>query len=269
MPEYPFADDLEKACRHCATIARAKVENWWKQNLVPELEDPTATVTFIAIKGRTYAVTAWHVIDFFREAAVNDGVYPEGYFLPARPGFFMPPPWTAPLPDIGLCPIDPGLPARIGKHAFELEPKPVPTFPVAYALAVGFPTMSKTLHPEPEGNRVALQCVHAIAEGVGSVAESDQIQFLSAIEKKPFTASLSGLSGGPAFWSDGAVFGLLGFGKQAMDLEPKEGEDTLYSEPRVHFLCQRASYETFAEWAAYADATFPRERDALNRKIQG
>jgi hypothetical protein len=52
-----------------------------------------------------------------------------------------------------------------------------------------------------------------------------------------------------------------------MDVQPKEGEETLYTGPRVHFLCQRAAYETFLEWATYADAAFARERDALNRRM--
>ena len=56
------------------------------------------------------------------------------------------------------------------------------------------------------------------------------------------------------FWSDGNKSALLGFVKEAMDVQPKEDEDTLYTGPRVHFLCQRAGYETFLEWATYSDA---------------
>jgi hypothetical protein len=274
MPQFAFADDLQNACKYCATIARARTADWWKRNLVPEPGDPTATVTFIRIKGRTYAVTAWHVIEIFREAAVEDGVDVEGYFLPAKPGVGIgppfvqaPQPWTAPRPDVALRPINPEVPARIGKQVFELTAAPVPTFPVPYALAAGYPTMSKAVHPEPQGERLAMQCVHAVAEGVGSGPEGDQVQFLSSIDERPATVSLSGLSGGPVFWSNGNESGLLGFVKEAMDVQPKEGEDTLYTGPRVHFLCQRAGYETFLEWATYADAAFAQERDALNRRI--
>jgi hypothetical protein len=49
MIEILFADELERACKYCATIARAKVKDWWKRNLIPEPEDATATVTFIAL----------------------------------------------------------------------------------------------------------------------------------------------------------------------------------------------------------------------------
>jgi hypothetical protein len=37
----------------------------------------------------------------------------------------------------------------------------------------------------------------------------------------------------------------------------------------VHFLCQRADYQTFLEWSIYADNAFRRERDALNRLATG
>ena len=74
MAEYPFADDLKGACKYCATIARARTEDWWKRHFVPEPEDPTATVTFIEFEGRTYAVTAWHVVEIFSDAAKREGL---------------------------------------------------------------------------------------------------------------------------------------------------------------------------------------------------
>jgi len=244
--------------------------------MIPETQDPTATVTFIRLEdGRTYAVTAWHVIEIFRHAAIADGADPESYFLPVAPGimigppFIQPPkPWTAPRPDICLRPIDPDLPAHIGKAFFEFRTSPTPSFPVLYALAVGYPTLSKSPHLDQLGERLAMQCVHAIAKGVGSAQESDQVQFLSSIEEQPPAESLSGLSGGPVFWSDPNSYGLLGFIKEAMDVKPKPDEDTLYDGPRVHFMCQRADYQMFLEWAAYADEAFPREREALNRAIK-
>ncbi len=96
MSDLAFADDLIKlACKCCATIARAKVQNWWKRKFIPAPNDPTATVTFVAFDGRTYAVTAWHVIEIFKEAALSEGIrHPEGYFLPAKPGVGIGPPFV-------------------------------------------------------------------------------------------------------------------------------------------------------------------------------
>jgi len=106
--------------------------------------------------------------------------------------------------------------------------------------------------------------VHAIAEGVGSSADSDQVQFYSEVRRDKISGDVNGMSGGPVFWSDGEAYGLLGFVKDAM--AELDGNSEM---ARVHFICQRADYDTFAAWAAYADDTFPKERAALNARIKG
>jgi hypothetical protein len=68
----------------------------------------------------------------------------------------------------------------IAKEAFEFYPDAKPPYPVAYAVAVGFPTAAKTDRTAPLGNRLAMQCVHAVAEGVGA----------------PESAALPGVGGG-------------------------------------------------------------------------
>jgi hypothetical protein len=272
-PVFAFADELQSSGQHCATIARAKAQDLFLRGFVPEVDDPTATVTFIFFEGKTYAVTAGHVIDVFKAAAIEDGCDPEGYFVPVAPGVPIGPPfvrppgnWPTPDPDIALRPIDPDLPARIGKKAFGLVTGVNPEFPVPYALAVGFPTAAKEKRKDPQGERLALIGVQAAAEGVGS-PDSDQVQFWSEIPDRPLISQLSGMSGGPVFWSDGTAFGLLGFVKEALDVEPAPGVETLHAGPKVNFICQRASYETFAVWAEFADREFLRQRALLNERI--
>jgi hypothetical protein len=272
-PTFAVADELERSGQHCATIARAKTHDFFRRGFVPEIDDPTATVTFILFKGTTYAVTAGHVIDIFKAAAVDDGCDPEGYFVPVAPGVSIGPPfvrppgnWPTPDPDIALRPIDPDLPAHIGKKAFELVKGVNPGFPVPYAQALGFPTAAKEIRKDPEGERLALIGVQAIAEGVGS-PDSDQVQFWSEIPDRPLISRLSGMSGGPVFWRDDTALGLLGFVKEALDVEPATGSETLHAGPKVSFICQRASYETFAVWAEFADREFPRQRTLLNEQI--
>ena len=149
----PFADSLRNACKHCATIARARMSTVFERGLVPRPEDDTATVTFIKLNGRTYAVTAGHVVDTFSRQAAAEHVSPEGYFLPAAPSVFLQPPLLRPpaqysmhRPDIALAQVSNDLPGRIGKEALEVREMPLPTFPVTHALAVGFPTASKRTH---------------------------------------------------------------------------------------------------------------------------
>ncbi len=112
-----------------------------------------------------------------------------------------------------------------------------------------------------------MQCVHAIAEGVGTPEGADQFQFFSQIESQPESGSLSGISGGPAFWSDGDKFGLIGFVKEALDVDPPLGEETIYAGPRVNFIVQRASYDTFGTWVEYALSEWPKRRGALNQMV--
>jgi hypothetical protein len=267
MAELAFADEVDRACRHCATFARANSQLIYERNLAPRPEDETGTVTFVRFDGRTYAVTALHVIQAFRSQAERQGRAPESYFLPAGRGVLISPPFVAapenfplPAPDVALREIDAGLPAYIGKEAIELRPETRPVYPVAYAAAIGFPTAAKSNRAGPLGNRLAMPCVHAVAEGVGAPECAHQVQFYSEIASTPDVGSLSGMSGGPAFWSDGKKLGLLGFVKEALDVEPRPGEETIYAGPRVNFIVQHATYETFAAWAEHVQRQAPRLR---------
>jgi hypothetical protein len=93
--------------------------------------------------------------------------------------------------------------------------------------------------------------VHAVAEGVGSREDADQLQFFSELSERVPVSSLSGISGGPVFWSDGEYFGLIGFVTQALDVNPIEGGQTIHAGPRVSLVCQRASFDLFTRWAEY------------------
>jgi hypothetical protein len=274
MTELVFADEMKQACRHCATFARANAKLIYERGMIPRPEDETATVAFVKFEGRTYAVTALHVITAFHTQAEGDGLAPEGFFLPTGKGVIISPPfiaapqnWPVPAPDVAMREIDDRLPAYIGKEAFELRPEVKPIHPVLYAAAVGFPTAAKMNRDEPLGARLAMQCVRAVARGVGAPAFADQIQFFSEIEENLEIGSLSGMSGGPVFWSDGVKLGLLGFVKEALDVEPRSGEESIYAGPRVNFIVQHSSYETFGLWTEHALREWPKRRDELNEMV--
>ncbi len=271
-PVVEFADALKDAGKFCATIARARVAAFWRRRFIPQVDDPTATVTFILFEGRTYAVTAAHVVSAFESAAKTEGCYPESYFVPIQPGVCIGPPFIKPptrfmerAPDVALRPIRVELPAYVRKRAFELNKDSAPTFPLAAALAAGFPTWAKDILTDPRGERLILRGVHAVAEGVRSL-DADQVQFFSEIGERPLIARLSGMSGGPVFWSEGETFGLLGFVKEALDAEPTKDE-TLHLGPKVNFICQRASYETFGAWAEFAETEFPKQRHEIGKLL--
>ena len=251
-----FADELRDAGKLCATIARAKMSEFISRRFIPRAKDDTATVSFIELEERTYAVTAHHVIKGFQAQAEADGVAAEGYFLPAAPGVLIDPPFVRPAehyphprPDVALRPIDRSkLPA--GKNSRKLA-RLSPTFPVPYALAAGFPTAAKETLPNSAGEQLKMVGVLAIAEGVGSLASS-QVQFYSEVKREKISGDVNGMSGGPVFWNDGNAYGLLGFVKEAMVVE-QNGNDEM---AMVHFICQRADYDLLSSWASYADEAF-------------
>jgi hypothetical protein len=155
------------------------------------------------------------------------------------------------------------------KVAFEICVKGNAKWPVPFAIAVGFPTSSKNEVQDDIGaTRLGLPCVHAVAQGLNSPGTSDQVQFFSELAERPNISSLSGMSGGPVFWSDEHHYGLIGFVKEALDVTPAEGEDSIFKEPKVNFICQRVDFEIFQKWAEYVDHNWQDERDKINAAIK-
>ena len=233
--EYVFADQAMNSCEYCAVIGRYKYRAEMMRGVLPTPDEPTATVSFIEFGGRTYAVTAAHVINTFENQREKEGIRFEGYFCPAKPGVAILGPFVQPpedfqgrRPDVAICPVDSLLPPHIGKRPFVVVRGADPTLPVSHAMAIGFPTAAKHDFVDAHGVKLRMQCVQAVAEGVG-FGGSDQVQFYSELERLPESGSLSGMSGGPVLWSTDTNFGLLGFVKEAMDVTPKEHEESSLS----------------------------------------
>lgn len=276
VQKFEFADGLKNAGRFCATLSRFKYRESLDRGVIPYRNEPTATVTFVKFEGKTYAITSRHVILQFDKLAASEGCDREGYFCPCEPGITILGPFVTPpesldyqKPDISICPIDNDLPSLIGKEAFVFTPESnVLSWPVPYALAVGFPTASKADRLSEIGSRLAMQCVNAVAEGVGSPGNADQIQFFSELPDGTTVPSLSGMSGGPVFWSVGEAFGLLGFVKETMNMTSSSGTNSPASPPQVHFLSQRVDYEILKCWLSYVDKKHPFAREKANASIR-
>ena len=71
-------DELLQTCKHVATISRLKYHGP-DRSFVPPATSKTATVTFIEVNDKSYAVTARHVIESFRNSALQEGYEDEGY----------------------------------------------------------------------------------------------------------------------------------------------------------------------------------------------
>ena len=269
-------DELAHACKHVATISRSKYHGM-DRLFVPPATSKTATVTFIEINDKSYAMTAHHVIETFRNEAKEEGYSYEGYCCLQSPGVWILGPFLrAPrtnfvtaAPDIAICPIDKKLPSYMDKEAFQVLAQNDANYPISHAVAIGFPTNEKYDLQDNHGNlNLALSCVHAVAEGLDSNGLDDQVQFFSELPEMPTVGSLSGMSGGPVFWSDGARHGLVGFVKEGRAISVSESEETPFTKPKVHFICLRVDYAIMESWTNYIDEKWQSERDKVNADIQ-
>lgn len=255
--------DLESACKYAATLAAYPCD--LSRGFVPAEDEPTGTVTFLEIEGKTYALTAKHVVDVLNDRCMKLGI-PEGsFFAPKDPGLqiqgpFLVPPRNAAArsdPDVALRPVDSRLPGHIGKGAFVVSQSNCAPQGFLHGRAVGFPSMLKKDTEDNGSMYSAMQCVHAIAKRVHQSA--DQTIFRSEIPKPYDIASLSGMSGGPVFWSDEHNFGIAGIIIESIDPAP----GSFFDAPMVHFIAHSLDYETLVSWAQFADANWKIEREKL------
>lgn len=236
---FEFADALKDSGKYCATICASDLSKFISQGPYPSITDDTATVTFIEFEGGHYAVTANHVIETFREAAGDEWMKRWVPFVPKAPAFFITRPFIqAPIvdvhpPDIAISRINPTALLKMGKKFFCLTDKQ-PKAPVLAALATGFPTAGKALHAS---GAISLEGVDVVAQSVGSSPDSDQMQFYSDVDPSKLRGDVSGMSGGPVFWSEGEEFGLLGVVKEALS-----------SDTGVSIMCQRIKYDDLTYW---------------------
>ena len=265
---YPVHEAVTEACKYAATLSRYKFRGL-DRRFVPAPADLTATVTFVQVNGRTYAVTAHHVIESFGKQARAEGIDHESYYCPQTPGVAIQGPFLRPAnylitpPDIAICPIHPGLPDRIGKQAFCVCEEDNAPWPLSLAVAIGFPTEAKhELQDRLHDTRVAMPCVNVFIEG-RSDGKGEVARFHSRLEDAPAVQNMSGLSGGLVLWSDESRYGLVGFVIEG-DLSVPEGDaDSATSEASVDLFVQRVDYGMLSGWARDVDERWTEARERI------
>lgn len=247
---YTVSDEFEaNACKHCAPlfIIRQHVE------MAPTVDDPSATLTFIKFKGRTYGITCKHVVTILRDQLKKSGsAFSHTFFIALKrhhvvqDRFVIPPgDWVISEPDIAIRELNPDFPAYVGKVALDIDANPVPPLSeVSFAVAVGFPDRLKTPIPAPLGYQLAMPCVHAVAENHSKSGPS--FTLFSELQATPNIRDLSGMSGGPIYWSDEAAYGLLGI---TYESSPPEG--SISGSASVHIKGHVADRETIEEWVSH------------------
>jgi hypothetical protein len=282
MTQYEVADALDDANKFCATIARGKFRNeasglteavFDMRGFVPFKDEDTATVTFLSFNGNCYAVTALHVVRAFEKMARRDGIEFEGYCVPKEPGGIFSGPFLEVPSRLGGQQVDIAIrkmPAewitRFGKRPYLIRSDNDPRKSPEFAIAAGFPTGEKA--DSKKLARLRMTGVIAVAEGVGSNLSADQMLFYSELPEAPGVKSLSGMGGGPVFWSEGEAHGLLGFVKEAGATTAGD-PDGLFPNANSHFVVERATYDNLREWLSFVDENWDQERKRLNAKLEG
>lgn len=256
--DFPIADGLyNKGCKHCAALFLIKPVVGFR----PKAEYRNGTLTFIKYNGLTYGVTCKHVVESLREKKeeLNDQnlcfatVVNRNIFIIDRFQFPLPgDSFTQGEPDIAIQQIHPGLCKSIRKEPINLnEDTETHSDKIGHALAVGFPeeqVNEKDLDDFP-GYQLQMACVHALAEL--NRLYGYEFTLFSELDTSPDAINLSGMSGGPIFWSTEDQYGLLGITNKAFPIRPETEEPSdvsLGGGPRVVIKGQRITYERFGRW---------------------
>lgn len=263
MATFQFHDDLDGAKAHSATLALHRLE-FGHRGFLPQPDDLTGTVTFIRYGNKCYAITAKHVVDYLAHQAA-ESYQPVRYFCPVNKGLTIRGPFiSAPLdfannqPDVAITPIIEAYVLSIGKRPFVIQEHD-PVWPLPYAMATGFPTAEKRDVPDKSGStNLSMGFVRTIAEGNGADGKHHSVTFYSDLDALPPITKLSGMSGGPVFWSDTERYGLVGFVKEALE---QDGGEVTSDTPKVHFVVQRADSFILREWIDHVERNWPRERE--------
>jgi hypothetical protein len=249
MP-YTVSDELAaNACKHCAPmfILRRHVD------MAPTAHDKSATLTFIKFRGRVYGITCKHVVTSLRDRIKSSGGELSYTFYVAlkrhqviQDRFFFPPgDWVTSPPDIAIRELHPDLPEHIGKVALDIEAHPTPGLSeISFAMAVGFPYRLKTQAPAPQGYQLAMPCAHAVAENRSITGPS--FTLFSELQGTPEIQDLSGMSGGPIYWSNEASYGLLG-----VTYESSQIDGSVSGDASVLIRGHLADRETIGQWVSH------------------
>lgn len=232
------------ACKHCVALFLMKGAR-------PTENHMSATLTLVKHAGRLFGLTAGHVVEM-AVAAGMDLATVRGkveHFPPDR--FWSPASLDA--PDISLVELQTDLWKTLKKKPISLRTSPL-FDELTHGIAVGFPTDTKFRLACFGGYFVASPCVHVIAES--SAREGGTFVLHSELPKTPDVENLSGLSGGPVFWTSAKDYGLLGVVRSAPSIEPPS-TGGLTPGPRLMIRVQRVTPERFDHWLEQMPAKRP------------
>ncbi len=267
MPDFPIPKGFHKdSSKHCSALFIVKPEI----DLKPSDIFRNGTVSFIECNGLTYGVTCKHVVEGLRrkKKELNDPNLAFATFVQRNiiiaDRFKLPKsddPFTQEPPDVAIQQIHPDLCMNIGKKPFHLSSNDKFNIKeMTHGVAVGFPEekKSKINCSDYNGYQLSMPCAYALGE-IKSLRK-DKLILANKLDTNPEANNLSGMSGGPIFWTNESEYGLLGINRKALPTIPKseEGSDeSLGGKPRVCIKGERINYERFCLWIKSLDLTEP------------
>ena len=249
----------QKTCLHCTALAIAPNFDQEKRTILsPASTRRNGTLTLLQNGKRVFGVTCWHVIEAREEWTGKTG---EEHSLITAVGqpYLLAHTRFCHLRDRlhGLCSeldlaiieLHPRMPEALGKKPLIVRQER-DARDLSYAVALGFPGSRRHVESGALGERLATQCVAAVAEKMPDV--HDQFLMRSTLESTPDPSELGGMSGGPVIWVDKDAYGLLGIVYEAMPCQPPAGS-IFGDSPQISIHAWRADSDRVDDWVRQHD----------------
>lgn len=243
MSLYPVPDNFfSESSKHCTALFIDTL----KVGTQPDKTDLNATLTFVEFKNKVYGITCSHVaskenrptfvtLTHSKRCIINEFFYPQ-HEIP-----------TENHPDIAIRQIHPDFPQAVGKIPVKIQQQHFPDLgTIRHAVAVGYPTKEKQKVGVQNGYRIAMPCVHALAEISSINRDSGKLSLYSELDQTVQVKDFSGMSGGPVFWSTEKDYGLFGIIYEA--LPPNPPDNSLGGGPRINIQAELVMPERFKGW---------------------
>jgi len=264
MDKFLINDKLnERGCKHCAAffITKPKVNFDLNKPISGDKEtiDRNGTITFIQHEDKIYGVTCKHVVDILRkrnesldekEQYVFATLTKDTYFQIDRPNKFIFPAFKYRKTDIAICELRLDFLKAIEKEPIIIEVCPHDCLEkITHAFAFGFPEETVTQKEIKEtGHRWVMPCIFALAENraEGNIEENSRIYLYSELNKELCIKDLSGLSGGPVYWSNEKGYGILAIVSHAST--PALTPESIANKHKISILAEIITKNRFVEW---------------------
>lgn len=226
--QFPIVKKLdENPSHHCATLAVSESLIEGSDGLLkpghPDEKSRNGTLTFVTSAGKTFAITCWHVIEYFHKLnseSIDDYKYslytmtPRPYIIIDR--FIRP---SAQINDhkldIAICQVKNEFVKALAKEPIDIDNQHIPK-KIEFGIAIEFPEALKYVKENSVDSItkiISLPTVSILAEI--NHRPNQRFYLYSEFDEVQGYETYSGMSGGPIFWSNKNEYGIYGITYEA------------------------------------------------------